>query len=92
MRGIDEGESTLLDNSILMLCSNLYDGDRHQADEMPILLAGRGGGTLQPGRVIDVANRPTDERRACSLYLSIMQRMGLTLPKFGDASQPLAQL
>ena len=44
LKAIAEGEGSLLDHSLLMGCSNLFDGDRHQADEMPILLAGRGGG------------------------------------------------
>ena len=97
MGAIDEGthhgvQSTLLDNSLLMLCSNLFDGDRHEADEMPILLAGRAGGSLRTGRIIDVLDRSVDDRRACSLYLSIAQCLGVELPKFGDASQPLKQL
>ena len=75
-----------------MLCSNLFDGDRHQADEMPILLAGRGGGTLQTGRVLDYRERGDDNRRACSLYLSLMDRMGVSLKQFGDADRPLADL
>jgi len=92
MKRIEEGDSTLLDNSILMFCSNLFDGDRHQADEMPVLLAGGGGQTLRHGRVLDVSERPVDERRACNLYLSIMDRMGLELPRFGDATNRLAGL
>ncbi len=89
MQSIDEGDSTLLDNSILLFCSNLFDGDRHQADEMPVLLCGRGGGTLQHGRIIDVRDKPDDQRRACSLYLSIMDRMGLSLTNFGDSQTRL---
>jgi hypothetical protein len=94
---IDDGahqgiNTTLLDNCLLMFCSNLFDGDRHEADEMPILLAGRGGGSLQTGRIIDVRDRSVDERRACQLYLSIAQRFGVDLPKFGDATKPLEQL
>lgn len=92
MKEIDEGGSTLLDNSLLMLCSNLYDGDRHQADEMPVLLAGQAGGSLRTGRIVDLSDQPVDERRACNLYLSIMDRMGLTLPAFGDSTQRLSQL
>jgi hypothetical protein len=92
MKATTEGESTLLDNSLLMCCSNLFDGDRHQADEMPILLAGRGGGSLNPGRVLDFRNRGDDNRRACSLYLSLMDRMGVRLPRFGDADQRLSDL
>ena len=92
LKGIQEGDATLLDHSLIMFCSNLYDGDRHQADEMPILLAGGGGGTLNTGRIIDVSEGSTDERRACNLYLSIMDRFGVELPKFGDSSQRLAEL
>lgn len=92
MKNIHEGESTLLENSILMFGSNLFDGDRHEADEMPLLLSGGGGGTLKSGKIIDVRESPLDDRRACSLYLSIMDRMGLELPKFGDSSRRLEQL
>src|SRR6185369_15913587 len=77
LKAIDEGGTSLLDNSLLMFCSNLFDGDRHQADEMPILLAGRGGNTLQTGRVLDYRDRGDSNRRACSLYLSLLDRMGL---------------
>src|SRR4051812_19874341 len=47
MKAIDEGGTSLLDNSILMFASSLFDGDKHSADELPIVLAGRGGGTLK---------------------------------------------
>jgi hypothetical protein len=89
MKGIQEGDGTLLDNSLLMCCSNLFDGDKHQADHMPILLAGRGGGSLQTGRVLDYLDKPDDERRACSLYLSLMDQLGVRLPRFGDSDRRL---
>jgi hypothetical protein len=92
LKAIDEAGSSLFDNSLLMLCSNLFDGDRHQADEMPILLAGHGGGTLQTGRVLDYRERGDADRRACSLYLSLMDRMGVPLKRFGDADKSLADL
>lgn len=92
MRGIDEGGSSLLDNSLVLFCSNLFDGDKHQADEMPMILAGRGGGSLEPGRVLDYLGRGDDNRRACSLYLSLMDRMGARVPRFGDADRQLADL
>jgi len=91
MRQIQEGDATLLDHSLLMCCSNLFDGDRHQADHMPILLAGHGGG-VQTGRVLDYLEAGPDHRRACSLYLSLMDRMGLSLPRFGDSDRRLAEL
>jgi hypothetical protein len=90
MKEIDEGGQSLLDNSLLMFCSNLFDGDKHQADEMPMLLAGRGGGSLKAGRILDYLDRGNDNRRACSLYLSLMDRMGVRLERFGDASTRLA--
>ncbi len=92
LKAVDEGGQTLLDSSILMLCSNLFDGDKHQADEMPIVLAGRGGGTLETGRVLDYLDRGDDNRRACSLYLSLMDRFGVRLNRFGDSARRLAEL
>ncbi len=92
MKSIDEGGSSLLDNSMMMFCSNLFDGDRHQADHMPILLAGRGGGALQPGRVLDYQERGAENRRACSLYLSLMDKMGVQAQSFGDTSRRLPEI
>ncbi|MFP6763032.1 MAG: DUF1552 domain-containing protein [Planctomycetaceae bacterium] len=92
MQAIDEGGQSLLNSSLLMFCSNLFDGDRHQADRMPIVLAGQGGGTLRTGRVLNCLDTPADNRRACSLYLSMMDRMGVELPRFGDSDRRLADL
>jgi hypothetical protein len=92
LKEIDEGGRSLLDSVLLLCCSNLFDGDRHQADEMPMLLLGRGGGSLRTGRVVDYLDAGDDNRRACSLYLSLMDRMGVPLPRFGDADRPLAKL
>jgi hypothetical protein len=92
LKEIDEGGQSLLDNSMLLFGSNLFDGDAHSADQMPLLLAGRGGGTLRPGRVLDYMERGDDQRRACSLYLSLMDRMGVRLDRFGDTSQRLVDL
>jgi hypothetical protein len=89
---IDEGGTSLLDNSLLMCCSNLFDGDKHQADEMPIVLAGQARGKLKTGRVLDYLNRGDENRRACSLYLSLMEMMDVSLPQFGDADRHLAEL
>jgi hypothetical protein len=92
MKKIDEGGQSLLDSSILLFCSNLFDGDAHSAEQMPMLLAGGGGGTLKHGRVLDYMDKGDDNRRACSLYLSIMDRMGVRLERFGDTGQRLADL
>ena len=92
MKAIDEGGQSMLDYSILMCCSNLFDGDKHQADQMPIVLAGRGGGSLETCRVLNYLDRGDDNRRACSLYLSLMDRMAVHLPRFGDTDRRLADL
>jgi hypothetical protein len=92
MKGIKEGEKTLLDSSLLLFGSNLYDGDAHGANEMPLIIAGKAGGKLQTGRVLDYSDAGNDNRRACSLYLSIMDHFGVTLDRFGDADQRLPKL
>jgi Protein of unknown function (DUF1552) len=89
LKNIDEGGQSLLDSSLLMFGSNLYDGDAHGADQMPIVLAGRAGGAMQTGRVLDYLSKGNDNRRACSLYLSLMDRMGVHLDRFGDTDKRL---
>lgn len=92
LKQIQEGSRTLLDNSLLLFCSNLFDGDKHEADQMPMLLAGRGGGDLPTGRVLDYLEKGDDNRRACSLYLSLMDRMGVELNEFGDSRKRLSDV
>jgi hypothetical protein len=92
MKDIREGDGSLLDHSILMCASSLFDGDAHGANQLPILLTGRGNGTLKPGRVLDYLDRPDPERKACSLHLSLMDRMGVKLDRFGDASSRIEDL
>jgi hypothetical protein len=92
MKEISEGETSLLDNSILMLASSLFDGDAHGANQLPILLTGKGGGSLQTGRILDYLDKADEHRKACSLHLSLMDRMGVRLDRFGDASARLAEL
>jgi hypothetical protein len=91
LKAIDEGGQSLLDNSILMFASSLFDGDAHGADQLPIVLAGHGGG-LKTGRVLDYMDKGNDNRRACSLYLSILDRMGVRPGRFGDSNKMLAEL
>jgi Protein of unknown function (DUF1552) len=92
MKDISEGETTLFDNSILMMASSLFDGDAHSADRLPILLSGKGGGSLKTGRILDYLDKGDNNRKACSLHLSLMDRMGVTLDRFGDATTRLAEL
>ena len=92
LKQINEGEGSLLDSSMLLFTSNLFDGDSHGADQMPVLWAGKGGGSLRPGQVLDYLEKGDDQRQACSLYLSLMDRMGVKLDRFGDASTRIMEV
>jgi hypothetical protein len=87
-----EGEGTVLDNSCLMFLSNLWAGRVHNSMRLPVVLAGGLGGTLQTGRSLDYLSAGDENRKMCSLYLGIMDRMGITLDRFGDADTRLANL
>jgi hypothetical protein len=87
-----EGDGTVLDNSCLMFLSELWIGRTHNNTRLPLALAGGLGGTLQTGRTLDYVNAGDDNRKICSLYLSIMDRMGVKLDKFGDADSRLANV
>jgi hypothetical protein len=90
MKAISEGERSLLDNSMVLFCSSLWTGSTHDRSQVPVLLLGRGGGSLKTGRTLDYLKAPN--RLMCSLYLCLMDRMGLELPRFGDSDQRLAGL
>ncbi len=85
---MQEGDATVLDNSCLMFVSEHWNA--HNGKHVPCVLAGGLGGTLQTGRSLDYLQAGDDNRRLCSLYLSIMDRMGLELPEFGDATERLS--
>ena len=87
-----EGNGTVLDNSCLMFLSNLWIGRSHNNTRLPILLAGGLGGALKTGRTLDYVKAGNDNRKACSLYLSLMDRMGIRLDRFGDADSRLELL
>ncbi|MEW4529918.1 DUF1552 domain-containing protein [Maioricimonas sp. JC845] len=83
---IQEGERTLLDNSMLMFCSSMLTGS-HNASQLPVIIVGSGGGTLATGRSLDYLDNPN--RKMCSLYLSLMDRFGVHLDEFGDSRERL---
>ena len=92
LNSMSEGAGTVLDNSCLMFISNMWSGSKHDSTKVPVLLAGSLGGTLETGRVMDYTGQGDDNRKLCSLYLSIMDRMGVKLDRFGDADMRLARL
>src|SRR5579862_8655692 len=87
-----EGNGTVLDNSCLMFLSNLWIGRKHDNTRLPLVLAGGLGGTLETGRSLNYLNAGDANRKMCSLFLSIMNRMGLPQTSFGDADKPLDRL
>lgn len=87
-----EGDGTVLDHSCLLFVNNMWSGSRHDSTKVPLLTAGGLGGTLQTGRALDYTERGDDNRKLCSLYLSLLQRMGVPAQQFGDADTPLADL
>jgi len=80
-----EGGGTLLHSAMIMYGSGLSDGDRHNHDDLPILLAGRGGGTIPGGRHL----RYPKETPLTNLYLALLDRMGAAVPKFSDSTGKL---
>jgi len=86
---IQEGERTALDNTMLMYCSSMHTGS-HDATKLPVVILGKGGGKLETGRVLDYLDKPN--RRMCSLYLSLMDKFGLQLDRFGDSTERLAEV
>jgi hypothetical protein len=87
-----EGDGTVLDNSCLMFLSNMWIGRKHDNTRLPLVLAGGLRGTLETGRTLDYTKAADGDRKMCSLYLSIMDRMGVKLDRFGDADTRLENL
>jgi hypothetical protein len=86
---IREGERTLLDNSMLLMTSSMLHGN-HEANQLPVVMVGRGGGQIRTGRVLDYLQSPN--RKMCSMYLSMMDKMGVRLDRFGDSNQRLGEI
>jgi hypothetical protein len=88
MKGLDEGGTSLLDNSMIVFGATLKDGNRHDPENLPVLLAGRGKGTLKPGRRV----RADVKTPLCNLHLALLNRMGVMEKSHGDSSGPLQNL
>lgn len=90
MDATNEGERTLLDNSMVLFLSSLMDGNAHDSKQLPVLLAGGGGGSIKGGRLLDYSNDPN--RKLCRLHMALMDRMGVKMNRFGDADTALSDL
>jgi hypothetical protein len=88
LRSMKEGYGTVLDNSMIVVGSGLADGNKHQHDELPVLLCGGGGGTLKPGRHVRYAK----ETPMTNLFVSLLDRMGVKAEKLGDSTGKLERI
>ena len=88
LKSIKEGEGSLLDNCMIVYGSGLGDGNRHNHDNLPVVLAGRGGGTIQSGRHIQFER----ETPMTNLFLTMLDRVGAPTERLGDSTGLLPQL
>jgi hypothetical protein len=88
LKEVQEGDSTLLDNSLIVYGSGIGDGDRHNHDDLPILLLGGGRNTVKPGRHV----RYKKGTPLTNLYLSMLDRVGADVDSFGDSDGRLPGL
>ena len=82
LQAVKEGEGSLLDNCMILYGSGIGDGNRHNHDQLPILLAGKGGGAIQTGRHV----RYPRNTPLMNLYLSLLDRVGIHADSFGDST------
>lgn len=87
---IREGDKSLLDNTMILHCSSMMAGARHDNDQLPVIVLGRAGGRLKGGRVLDYKDKP--ERQLCRLFLSMMDKMDVHPSTFGDATTMLEEV
>ncbi|WP_417740329.1 DUF1552 domain-containing protein [Rosistilla oblonga] len=87
-----EGDGTVLDHSCLLFISSMWSGSSHDSTKLPVLLTGGMSGRMETGRVLDYLDKGDDNRKLCGMYLTIMDRMGVKLDRFGDAESQLAGL
>src|SRR5881296_1223527 len=89
LAGIQEGERTALDNCMLLFCSSMLTGS-HDASQLPVVVLGGAGGRIRGGRVLNYKEKP--DRRMCPLYLTMLDKLNVRLPKFGDATKALEEV
>jgi hypothetical protein len=85
---IQEGERTALDNTMILYLSSMMQGSTHDCSQLPVVLVGRGGGRIAGGRILDYQGKPN--RKMCSLYLSMLDKMGVHADEFGDSKERLS--
>lgn len=86
LKDMREGEGTVLDNSMVLFGSGIRDGNAHDPHNLPILLAGRGGGRIATGQHLSF----TPDTPLSNLYMSVIGAYGVTADRFADSTGPLA--
>lgn len=89
-KSIREGNGTLLDNSMLLYASGMSNGNRHARENLPVILAGGGGGTIATGRYVDYNWKKLTP--LANLYVEMLKRMEIPVGKFGDSTGGLPHL
>jgi hypothetical protein len=74
---------------VILYLSSMMTGN-HNNDQLPVVMLGSAGGQIKSGRILDYSGKPN--RKMCSLYLSMMDKMGIRLDRFGDSDQRLAEV
>jgi hypothetical protein len=88
LAAMKEGESTVLDNSMVVFASALSDGNKHDPHRLPIVLGGKGGGRIQSGQHLVYS----DDHQLANLYVSMLDAFGTPVERFGDSTGPLQGL
>jgi hypothetical protein len=88
LQSIKEGDKTLLENSMVVFTSDLRDGNRHSPKNLPLVMAGQGGGKIRTGQHLVFEK----ETPLANLYLTMLQAMNLKHDKFGDSTGTLTGL
>jgi hypothetical protein len=88
MKELNDGEGSLLDNTMLLYGSSLGDGHTHGEEDLPLLFAGGGAGAIQPGRQI----RFEEQFSLSNYHLFTLQQLGIPAEQFGDSDTPMTEL
>jgi hypothetical protein len=88
LKSIPDGESNLLDNSMIMFISGLRDGNSHSSVNLPVIVGGKGGGALKTGQNLQFKK----ETPLANLYLSMAHVMDMRLDNFADSTGELHEL
>ena len=88
MKATKDGDKSLLDRSMIVYGSGISDGNRHAHDDLPVLMLGKGNGSISTGRHMKVDK----EVPMANLFLSMLDRVGAPTERLGDSTGKLAGL